>query len=75
MEVLRVPYFYLLCQSQQWMGYRVHINEDSALHDPLVARELTKLMMLPWDIEELKSQTMGKVMNGIFPIIVKVSLL
>lgn len=30
------------------------------LHDPLVAQELAKLMLLPYDVDVQKSQTLGE---------------
>lgn len=45
------------------MVHWVQISEDSALHNPLVAQEFSKMMMLPRDEEELESQTMSEVVD------------
>lgn len=59
----------------EWI-YRVNVSEgDSALHNLVVTQELSQVMLLPHDVEELDSQPIGEMVNGIFSMIVKVSLL
>lgn len=48
-------------------------KEDSGLHNPLVTQELSKMMIYPRDEEELKSETMGEVLDKSLLTIIKVS--
>lgn len=45
----------------------IHTEEDdSTLHNPQVAQELTKLMLLPRDMEELKSHFLSEVVLDVY---------
>lgn len=54
--------------------HQVQIDEeDSMLHNPFVAQELSKILSFPWDEKKLRSQTMGEVVDGSLSTITKVS--
>lgn len=47
---------------------------DSAVHDVIVTRELSKLMLLPQDVKEQKGHSLNDVIASIYPGIVRVSI-
>lgn len=40
--------------------------DDSALHNSQVEWELSKMLLLPWDLEERKSLTLIKIISNLF---------
>lgn len=47
---------------------------DSALYNSYIAWELSKIMLLPWDIiEEQRDRSMDGIIAGLFPTLVRVS--
>lgn len=48
---------------------------DSTLHDPHIVQELSKILLLPQDIEEWKDKSMEEVVSGLFLSIISVSAL
>lgn len=56
--------------------YQIHIDEsDSALHNLVVTRELSRVMLHPQDMKELGSQTMSEMVSETFLTIIKVCLI
>lgn len=51
---------------------RVREN-DSMVHDAIVIRKLSKLLLLSWDVEKRKGYSLDNVMTGVYPGIVRVS--
>lgn len=57
-----------------WIYWVCTGEGDSILHNPAVTREMSRVMLHPLDMEELDSQPSSEMINGIFLMVVKVSL-
>lgn len=55
---------------------RTQVGEDNSMvHDTTIAWELSKIMLLPLDVEEQRGHNLNDMMTRVYPSITKVSTL